>query len=99
MIHWASRAKSDEFADDIGEARLFAQHFPGEAVDVGRAGVDLAFRIDVKVQVPAGRPPIDELDGADLDDPMPLLRVEARGLGIEYQLAHWRGDLIIGDTA
>ena len=54
----------------------------------GRAGVDLAFRIDPEVDRAARRTAVDELDGGELDDPVALPRIEAGGFGVEDDLAH-----------
>ena len=62
----------EKFVDDVGEPQLVAQHVPGETVDVGCAGVDLPFGVEVEVDMPTGRPAVDEFDAGDLDDPMPL---------------------------
>ena len=40
--------------------------------------------------------PVDELDAADLDDPVPRLGLEARRLRIENDLAHRRGVSLSG---
>jgi hypothetical protein len=79
--------ESDEFLGDFPEFRLVFQHFPRQAVHLGRAEVDLLVRIDVEVDGAAGRPPVDQLDGGDFDDAM-VLRVEAGGFGVEDQLPH-----------
>jgi hypothetical protein len=43
---------------------------------------NVAFRIDVAVEMLTAGDAVDELDAADLDQPMPLIRVEAGGLGV-----------------
>ena len=88
MIHCAPRANSTNSAATSAKARLVAEHFPREAVDVGRTGVDLALGIDVDVQVAAGRPAVDQFDDADLDDAMALPGIESGRLGVEDELAH-----------
>jgi hypothetical protein len=40
------------------------------------------------VEVVAGEPPIDQLHTPDLDQAMPLTRVEPRRLCIQHDLAH-----------
>ena len=48
----------------------------------------VAFRIEVAVERPAGRKAVDQLDAADLDQPVALDGVEAGGFGVEHDLAH-----------
>jgi len=79
--------KRDEFVGDLPELRLVAQHFPRQAMHLGRSEVDLLFGVDVEVDAAAGRPAIDQLDPGDLDDAVPL-RVEAGSLCVEDQLTH-----------
>jgi hypothetical protein len=57
-------------------------------MDVGSARIDLAIRLQIAVEVVSGQAAIDELDTADLDDPMAILRIETRGLGVEHDLSH-----------
>src|SRR6185503_3216775 len=42
----------------------------------------------VAVKLAAGLAAIDQLDAADLDDAMSLLRLQPRGFGVEDDLAH-----------
>ena len=48
----------------------------------------VAFRIEVAVKRLAGREAVDELDAADLDQPIALKGIEPGGFGIEHDLAH-----------
>src|SRR5215469_1890689 len=68
-----STSELDELAGNIGELRLLAQRLPGQAVDVGRTCVNLAFRVQVEMHVAAGRTAIDDLDAGDFDHPVTLL--------------------------
>src|SRR5262249_7043327 len=52
------------------------------------AVVDVAFGIQITMEGPAARAPVDELDAADLDNAMIELGLEPRGLGVEDDLAH-----------
>src|SRR5690606_7785252 len=58
-----------------------------QAGDLGGARIDIPLRIEVAVEMAAGRPPLDQLDAADLDDPVALGDLQARGLGVEDDLA------------
>ena len=48
----------------------------------------VAFGIEIAVERLAGREAVDQLDAADLDQPMPGNGIEAGGFGIEHDLAH-----------
>ena len=48
----------------------------------------LALRVDVAVEGAAGRHVVDELDRADLDDPVAGVRIEPGRLGVEHDLTH-----------
>ena len=78
----------DQLVDDVGEARLLREEFVGDAVHLLRAAVDFAVGPQVTMERAAGLAPIDQLDAADFDDAMALLRLEARGFGVEDDLAH-----------
>ena len=73
---------------NAGEKRLRAQEIVGQAVD--RIGVrrhrPLGVQIDVKDA--AGRDVAHELEGADLDEAMTVVGLEAGGLGVKDDLAH-----------
>ncbi len=71
-----------------GEDRMSQQELGRETVDLEGVGRHVPFGIDVDVVAPAGRNEIDELDPGDLDQPVSLERVEARGFRIEHDLAH-----------
>ncbi|CAM2158074.1 hypothetical protein PT2222_40072 [Paraburkholderia tropica] len=73
---------------DFGEFRLVGEEFGGQAVHRERAGVAVAFRVDVEVQVVAREPAVHELDAADFDDAVARAGVQAGGFGIENDLAH-----------
>ena len=80
-----------QLGENVGETRLAAEEFGGEAVHLHRARIDLAIRTQVAVELPARAPPIDELDRPDLDDAVTLLGLEAGGFGVEDDLAHGKG--------
>ena len=69
-----------------------------DAVHLERAAVDLALRVDVAMEAVLRRPAIDELHAADLDDPVAGGRLEARGFGIQDDLAHQRSGCLMGGT-
>ncbi len=53
-----------------------------------RAVRHVAFRIEIAVEAVAGRKPVDQLDAADLDQPVALIGIEPGGFGVEHDLAH-----------
>ncbi len=80
--------KREEFVRHLLEERLAGQEFAREAVHlVGRLR-HVALRIDVAVEDLPGRDAIVELDAADLDETMPVGRIESGRLGIEDDLPH-----------
>ncbi len=60
--------ESDELVGNLGEARLVLEEGVVEAVDARRLDRHRPLRVEIGVEMPAGRDVVDELDGADLDD-------------------------------
>ena len=83
-----ARHEVHELRGDLGEARLAREALAAEAVHRERARVDVAVGVQVAVEMPAGELAVDDLDAADLDDAVPVGEFEARGLGVEDDLAH-----------
>src|SRR5262249_35797165 len=73
---------------DLGEARLVLEEVDREPMDREGFLGNVALGIDIAVEGRAGRNAIEQLDAADLDQPMALVGVEPGGLGIEHDLAH-----------
>ncbi len=82
------RARSPGTRDDVAELGLPLSVVPRHAVHLGRTGVDVALGIEVEVQRAARGAAVHDFDRGDLDDSVALLRIEARGLGVEDDLAH-----------
>src|SRR5262249_15537558 len=59
-----------------------------EAVNPGGIDRHRPFRVDVFVELLAGREVVHQLDATDLDHAVAVPRVEASGLGIEDDFAH-----------
>jgi len=78
----------EEAFDDLRKTRLVEEEFVADAVDLDGSRVDLAVGLQVLVQAVAGRPPVHDLDTADLDDPVSVRRLKAGGLRVEDDLAH-----------
>ena len=84
----ASPMKARKSSHDLGEERLVLEEVGRQAVHRERLGRHVALRIEIAVEVwPVGNA-VEQLDAADLDQPMPLVGIEAGGLGIEHDLAH-----------
>ena len=77
-----------EFLENLGKPRLPPQELARQAVHLQRARVDLAVGTQVTVELPTGATSIQNLDGADFDDPVPELGFQPRSLGVEDDLSH-----------
>ena len=77
-----------EFRRDFRELGLVAQELAREPMDFERTRLALALGIEIAVEVVAGETSIDELDAANLDDPVAQLSLEARRLGVQDYLSH-----------
>src|SRR5690606_5309939 len=76
----------------FGKFRLVAQKFVREPMHPEGFLRHVALGIDVDVMVPAGWHVVDQLDAADLDQPVARRWRKARGFGIEDDFAqkiHW----------
>ena len=60
----------EELLGDILEQRLVLQELGGEAVHVHRVAMDVALGFEVAVELAAGGDAVDDLDAADLDQPV-----------------------------
>ena len=85
------RRIADEFHErrrDLTKLRLVAQLLHRNPVDGLRIRMNVAILgMDVYVEGVAGRNAIDQFDTSDFDDAVPAAGVEARGLGVEHDLA------------
>ena len=70
----------DEIADDVAEARLAFQHLGGQAVDVGRPGVDA--RVEQRVEALFDVAVVAEGQRRDADD-AGMSGAEAGGLDVD----------------
>jgi len=77
-----------ELGGDVAKSRLALQILPGHAVDLGRAGVDLALGVEAEMERAPGRATVDDLQRGEFDDPVALLRIEPRRFGVDDDLAH-----------
>ena len=80
--------ETDELLGDVGEQRLVRQELRRQPVDLLGAGIDLPLRVQILVEGAPGRPAVHQLDAADLDDPVPLLGLQACRFSIQYDLSH-----------
>ena len=78
----------EKILDHLGEPRLLAEEGSGQAVHQLRIGRHVALGVEVAVEEAAGRQVVDQLDRADLDQPVAVARLEPGGLGVDHDLAH-----------
>ena len=78
----------DKVFEDIRKSRFVGEELGGNAVYLDGSGVDLPLRLKILMEVVAGEAPIYQLHTADFDDPVPLLRLQTGGFGIQYDLTH-----------
>ena len=84
---------ADEFQDRVrllGEALLLREEVAGEPVHPLGAFRHVALGIEIALEAAARGDVVDELDRADLDDPVARRGVQAGGLGIEHDFTHHR---------
>ena len=84
----ASPMNSRNSSTTSDEQRLVGEELAGKAVHRERFGRHVALWIEVAVKGLAGRHAVENLDAADLDQPVAPQRVEAGGFGIENDFAH-----------
>ncbi|MNN55448.1 hypothetical protein D3C81_1703230 [compost metagenome] len=73
----------EEFVGDVTEALLVLQELVGDAVHRDGALVHFPVRLQVDVEVPAGKATPIQLDAANLDDPVTVGDRHAGGFGIQ----------------
>ena len=81
----------DEFEKGVRhlrEFRLVREKLCGEAVNAEGAFGHVALGIDIGVEELSRRDVIEKFETADFDQPVTILRADARGFGIEHDLAH-----------
>ena len=84
----ASPTKAANSAATRGEDRLVGEEGGAQAVHVDGVLRHVALGIDVGVEGAPRRHVVDELDRADLDDPVAGVRIETGGFGVEDDLTH-----------
>jgi len=85
------RGVADEFqeaVDDMGKQRLVGQKFTGKPMHGEGLGRHVALGIEVPVKGLPGRHAVENLDAADLDQPIAAQGIETGGFGIENDFAH-----------
>jgi hypothetical protein len=87
--------EGEQVVDDIGEQRLVGEEFGREAVHPEGLLGHVALRIDVTVKRLPGRNRVEQLDAADLNQPIAAQGIEAGRFGIEHDLAHIAHSLVI----
>ena len=83
--------KFNELWGNLRKLGFTRQKVEGDAVHLHGAGINFPLRMNVLVIVPSRDASVDELHAANLDDTMPLINLEPRGFGIQYNLPpiHW----------
>ena len=79
-------AEGDEIVHDRREDGFVRQKRVGQTVDAERALRDRPSRVDVTVEGHPRLDVVDELDAADLDQPVPVLGIRTGGFGVEDDL-------------
>src|SRR5205814_2957224 len=77
----------EELVGDVLEQRFVLEELGREAVHVDRVAVNVALGIEVAVELEAGGDAVDDLDAAELDQPVAFVGVEPRRLGVDDDLA------------
>ena len=67
----------EELVDDVLEERLVLQEIAGQAVHRHGVAVDVALGIEIAMELAAGRDAVDDLDAAELDQPIARWRGRA----------------------
>jgi len=83
-----SADKGEELVGNFGKQRLVFQKVGGETVNLERRRRHLALGIDVTMEALAGGNLVVELDAADLDQPVALIGIESRRLGVQHDFPH-----------
>ncbi len=85
---WGIADEFQELLGDLGKQRLVAQKVARQAMHRESLRRHVALGIEIAVKVLSARDAIEQLDAADLHQPMPLIGIEPGRLGIEHDLAH-----------
>lgn len=89
MYHQLGTAQiSQQIGGDVCKASLVGQELVGDAMHFDCGSIDLPIGLKVDMKIVAGELPLDQLDAADLDNAVPLRRLQAGGLCIQYDLSH-----------
>ena len=88
MTSGASRDEFQELVDHLVKQRLAGEELGRQAMHVKGLRRHVALGIDVAVKGLPGRHAVEDLDAADLDQPVAAQGIEAGGFGIENDFAH-----------
>ena len=80
--------EGEKLLGHVGETRLVGEEDSGKPVHSEGVLGHVAIGIEVVLERPAARQMVHELEAADLDDAVAGSGIQARGLGIEDDLAH-----------
>ena len=80
--------KLDQLVANLVEARLVGQERLRQAMHRERLDRHVAIGIEVAVEMPAGRHAVDQLDTANLHQPVPGTVAQAGCFGVKHDFAH-----------
>lgn len=80
--------KLQHVVDHLDEAGLVGQERIGDAVDGERLGRNAAVRVEIALETLSGGNVVDQLDAADLDDPVTAAGIETGRFRVEADLTH-----------
>ena len=78
----------EELVGNLAELGFVGKELTADAVDCQRALVDIAFRVDVVMQVAPGQSAIDHLHAGQFDDAVTEACFKAGGFSVEKYLSH-----------
>lgn len=81
--HLAATEELQQLGGLARKQRLAHQHRIADAVHALRAPVHLPLRLQISVELAAGKLATDQFDGADFNDTVPKTVGDARGFGIQ----------------
>src|SRR5258708_7122990 len=80
--------EGEQLVGDSGEGRMRGEELGGEAMHLFRLRRYVALRIDIAMEDAPGRQVVEELDAGQLDDAVPLRRLQPSGFRIQDALPH-----------
>ena len=85
------RDKFKQPISNLGKFGLIAKPLTTQTMNGHRAFINVTFRIDIKVQMPATDASIQDFQTADFDDAVPILNRQTGRFSVQHHLANQRG--------